>query len=281
MIISVTGGKGGTGKSTVATNLAVLLKGFTLVDLDVEMPNDYILLGEKLDNKKPIKLFKPRFNLSYCIKCQKCAEACHDNAIIIKKDGYPHLIDNLCSGCRACKLTCPIDKAIDKDERLVGYSYLTQTRYGFKLITGELLEGEARTYKVVLKTKGRAIKEGGKNLLIDTGAGAGNSVLKSLEGSKITIAVTEPTAFGLRDLEQILKITKHLSIKTWIVINRSGIADEKPIYDLASRYRAEVIAKIPFSKNIVESYVNEKPISLMGKPEAKIFKQVAQKLRRF
>lgn len=138
--IAVSGGKGGTGKSTVATNLAVALRKIgvrlTLADLDVEAPNDHILLGVELANEEPVNQFMPRFDYSKCTKCRKCAEVCEEHAIVTLKDGTPFLMPTLCSGCRACEIVCPVPGAIQEAFRVIGHTYVTPTPYGFTLVTG-------------------------------------------------------------------------------------------------------------------------------------------------
>lgn len=277
MIISVSGGKGGTGKSTVSTNLAILLKEFTLVDLDVEAPNDHILLNVNLSEGIPVKLFKPKFNHEYCTGCGKCAEVCNDNAIVLNREGKPILLEDLCAGCTACKLICPERGAIEDDFKVVGHIYENKTPYGFKLITGELLEGEERTYKVLLETKKRALKEGG-NLIFDTAAGAGNSIFKALEGSDIVVAVTEPTPFGARDLEKILYTTSYLKLKTVIVINKSGVGDEEEILSLSERYGCPIVGRIPYSEEIIKCYFSKTPIVNTDLPEAKVFYEIKERI---
>jgi len=123
MQIAISGGKGGTGKSTVATNLAIALRNYfdlVLADLDVEAPNDHILLGAELQNEEPVNSFMPSFEYSKCIKCRKCAEVCEENAIITMRDGTPFLMPTLCSGCRACEIVCPVHGAILEGQKLMG-----------------------------------------------------------------------------------------------------------------------------------------------------------------
>jgi len=143
--ITVTGGKGGTGKSTVATNLALLLamnRRVVFVDADVECPNDHILLSAELENRKEVYLFKPKFDYSKCTKCGLCVENCAENALLQFKEGYPFLMPSLCSGCRTCQLVCPEEGAILDDQRLVGYTYHTRIDENLQLLTGMLEEGD-------------------------------------------------------------------------------------------------------------------------------------------
>jgi len=277
MRIAVSGGKGGTGKSTVSTNLAVLLKEFALVDLDVEAPNDHILLGVELSKGISVNQFKPSFNHSLCTGCGLCKEACNDSAIIMNREGFPVLIEDLCTGCRACYLVCPVKGAIEESSKTVGYIYHSKTRYGFDLITGSLIEGEERTYRVVLETKRYALSRY-ENIIFDTAAGAGNAVYKSVEGTDLVVAVTEPTSFGARDLRKILEITSLASVKTVIVVNKSGIGSEERIVELSKRFGAPIVGRIPYSEEIMKSYFEGAPVVTKDVPEAEVFREIKRKI---
>ena len=283
-MLAVSGGKGGTGKSTVAVNLAVeLAKRFKLVlaDLDVEAPNDHLLLGLELTNENPVNQFMPRFDYSKCTRCRKCAEVSEEHAIITLKDGTPFLMPNLCSGCRACEIVCPVPGAIQEAFRVIGHTYVTETPYGFTLVTGKLREGEERSMPLVVEAKKRAKNLDYELLMVDTAAGTGNTVSKAIEGSRLLIAVTEPTPLGIHDTELILKLGKLMKIKTWVVVNRADLGDTKKVEEIAKRYGAEVVAEIPYSENIVRSYVSGRPVVLESVPEAKIFHELAEKVAEF
>ncbi|WP_297520025.1 ATP-binding protein [Thermococcus sp.] len=286
MQIAVSGGKGGTGKSTVAVNLAIALKKLgtelTFADLDVEAPNDHLLLGIELTDEEPVNQFMPRFDYSKCTRCRKCAEACEEHAIITLKDGTPFLMPNLCSGCRACEIVCPVPGAILEGQRLIGHTYATPTPHGFTLVTGVLKEGEERSMPLVVAAKKRALKVHRKGvLLIDTAAGTGNVVSKAVEFSDLLIAVTEPTPLGIHDTELILELGRLMGIPTWVVINRADLGERERVYELAKKYDAEVVAEIPYSENIVRSYVSGRPIALTDYPEARIFEELAGKVLSF
>ncbi|WP_456395782.1 nucleotide-binding protein [Thermococcus sp.] len=284
MQIAVSGGKGGTGKSTVAVNLAIALAekyDLILADLDVEAPNDHLLLGVELASEEPVELFMPRFDYGKCTRCRKCAEVCEEHAIITMRDGTPFLMPNLCSGCGACDIVCPVPGAILPGKKLMGHTYLTETPYGFPLVTGRLLEGEERAMPIVSRAKRRARELGKELLMVDTAAGTSNTVSKAIEDSELIIAVTEPTPLGLHDGELILKLAELMGIPAVVVVNRSDLGDVGRVHEIAERYGAEVIAEIPYSENIIRSYVDGKPIVLTDYPEAGLFKEIAKNVVEF
>ncbi len=271
--VGVTGGKGGTGKSTVATNLAVVIaeeREVVLGDLDVEDPVDHILLGVKLQGEKPVKIMLPVINYSKCTSCGVCVKICDTGALIASRDGKPFVLPRLCSGCRSCYFACP-EKAISEGGRILGYTYLTQVSFrsdSFKLVTGVLREGEEHTSPVVLAARERAASVASDILLVDTAAGTGNSISIALEGAKLAIAVTEPTPLGIHDLESILELTSLMGLETWVVENRAGIGPDEKIYEVAAKYGARVKAKIPYSKELVNHYVKGIPI-VLGAPSSR------------
>ena len=282
MKITVTGGKGGTGKSTVATNLALLLSKkykVVFVDADVECPNDYILLSTKLENDEDVKLFKPKFDYSKCTKCGLCVENCSENALLQFKEGYPFLMPTLCSGCRTCQLVCPVEGAILDDYRLVGHTYRTKVRDNLELITGVLAEGEERSYPTVLAARQKAMNIDANIYLFDTMPGTGNHVAAAIEDSDVVITVTEPTPLGRHDLEMILKLLKKLKLKAWIVVNRSNIGNISH-EEILKNYDAEIIAEIPMLDEILKSYVSGVPVveKFPDSIAAKIFEEITKRI---
>ncbi len=264
-MISITGGKGGTGKSTVAVNLAVLLakeKNLVLADLDVEAPNDHVLLSVSLDKEIPVTIMMPFVDYGKCTNCGVCAEVCDTGAILLSKEKTPFIIPRLCSGCRACYYACPFN-AIAEGKRVIGYTYESRVKTAtaeFTLVTGILREGEEHTPPVVLATKRRAERVEGDLLLVDTSAGTANHVAIALEESKLVIAVTEPTPLGLHDLEMILELVSSLGLESWIVVNRSTIGDPDSVKEVAAKYDARIAAWIPYSREIIKSYIEGKPM---------------------
>lgn len=276
-LIAVSGGKGGTGKSFVATNLATYLatlgKSVVLADADVEAPNDHILLGvTDLANEEPIKTFLPIIDYSKCTACGACVKACDTGALIGARGRPPVVMPRLCSGCMACYYVCPF-KAISPDgRRVIGYTYHTPVRKGgggLELVTGILREGEEHTPPAVIATRARAesVAEGKEALIIDTGAGTGNSVSVAVRGAELLIAVTEPTPLGIHDLSAILELAEAMGLRTWVVVNRWGIGREERIEGIIRENGVEHVFRVPYSRAAVESYVAGEPLILRSRSD--------------
>ncbi len=286
MIIAVTGGKGGTGKSFVATNLAILLSKrhrLVLADLDVEAPNDHILLGARLSGEEAVKIMFPFINYNKCIRCRACVNVCDTGAMLSSREGLPYVIPRLCSGCKSCLFVCPT-KAIVAGERIIGRTYMTPIAIGdssFTLVTGMLKEGEEHTPPVVLAARRRALAVDADIHLVDTAAGTSNTVSTAMYKAVAAVAVTEPTPLGLHDLELILRVMDELEIpRRYVVINKAGIGPSEKHYALAERYGASVVAEIPYSRDAVESYVAGVPVvvSRPGSEPSKALRAVANAL---
>lgn len=273
-IVAVSGGKGGTGKSVVAVNLSILLskdRQLVLADLDAEAPNDHILLGVTLRNENPVNIMLPFIEYSKCIKCGVCAKVCDTGAILLSPEKLPFIIPRLCSGCKSCYLACPT-KAITEGKRTIGYVYETPVNLDgikFILVTAMLREGEEHVPPVVLAAKKHALKIPGDLYLIDTSAGSSNTVSSALYGSKLMLAVTEPTPLGLHDLEMILDIAEEFGVETWVVMNKAGIGPEHKHEEAIRRRGSKIVARIPYSRELIESYVLGFPI-VLSNPESDV-----------
>jgi len=265
MVIAISGGKGGTGKSVVAVNVSAVLareRKLVLADLDAEAPNDHILLGARLRNEKPVNVMLPFIDYSRCTRCGECAEVCGTGAILLSPDKTPFVIPRLCSGCRSCYFACPV-RAIEEGWRTIGYTYETMVELdgaAFTLVTVMLREGEEHVPPAVLAGKRRALGIEADLHLIDTSAGSSNTVSTALYGSKLMVAVTEPTPLGLHDLEMILDVAEALGIESWVVMNKAGIGPEEKHMEVVKERGSRLVARIPYSNELIDSYVRGKPI---------------------
>lgn len=269
MRIAVTGGKGGTGKSIIATALAselVKTDSVVLVDADVECPNDHLLLSIDLEKVEDVKINLPEIDPKKCIKCGKCSEVCRENAFVFVKDRLPIFIEEQCTGCMACKLVCPAG-AIKKKPRVIGYIYEGE-KDKVNLVSGKLLPGRKESSPLVHALNDH-VKNSKKDFQIfDTAAGSSCPVIGALMDSDLAIAVTEPTPLGANDLRIILQLLEQLDIPKKIILNKTGIGSEKEIENIAEEFNTLIVARVPYSKKIMEDYSQGKPIET---PEIKRF----------
>jgi MinD superfamily P-loop ATPase len=285
MKIAITGGKGGTGKSMVATSLAVEFarkEKTMLVDADVECPNDHLLLDIKRKKYITIYLPIPKWDFSKCVKCGKCADVCKQNAIVFVKGKYPAFVKDLCIGCKACLVSCP-ENAITETKKEIGTIY-TGKNYNVNLVSGELKLGELASGEVVGEVRKYSDEINNEMkadiILIDSSAGIGCPVIASLIGTDYITAVTEPTPSALHDLKRVLYLANHFGIKHGIVINKFDLAKNfcAKIEKFAREKNIPVIGKIPYKKDFVDSTIKMKPVVEIDPKYKKIFKEIINKI---
>lgn len=260
--LGITGGKGGTGKSTVSILLANKLrkegKKIVLCDCDVECPNDYLLLGQKLKKPKG-KVYAqfPKLDKKKCQKCGLCVKNCRSNAIFQAPGKYPIFIHELCSGCRLCWHLCP-HQAIKVDKKVIGEIFENKVNKDFYLVTGRTKGVVDEAGPVVTRAREAALSLAKKikadYLLVDTSVGMHCGVIRALIGSDWAYAVTEPTPLGAHDLELILKLLKILKVPAKTILNQSDLGEKKLIEKIAKKTKIEIEEKIPYSRKLAKAY---------------------------
>ena len=285
MRIVVTGGKGGTGKSTIAAGLAYEIsrrKKVLLVDADVDCPNDHLILSVKRKKVKDVFQFIPEFNNSKCTKCGKCADVCKQHSIIFVKDKYPAFIPDTCTGCKACLVVCP-SGAIKEGKKKIGSIY-RGNNFGIELISGELKIGELASGEMVSETRRTAEQLESKikvdATIIDSAAGIGCPVIASITGSDYAVAVTEPSPSALNDLKRVLQVIEHFRIPYGIVINKHDLSKSfcKKIEFFAKKNKIPVLEKIPYGKKVIQSTIKMNPINFYDKDYKKFFTNILKNI---
>lgn len=263
MIISVASGKGGTGKTLVAVNLALSLENETKVqflDCDVEEPNAHIFLKPVIDHREGVSIPVPQVDEQKCSFCGKCAEVCAYNALAVLKS-HVLVFAELCHGCGACSYLCPED-AISEVGREIGV--VERGRSGeIEFVHGRLAVGEAMAPPVIRRVKQHVDPR--KTVIIDVSPGTSCPVVEAVKGSDFCLLVTEPTPFGLSDLALAVEAVRRLGIPCGVLVNRAGVGD-----DSVEQYCLEkgipILLYIPLDVQIARLYSQGIPL-IEGMPQ--------------
>ena len=251
MIVSIASGKGGTGKTLVTTSLVLSLKdnyNVQLLDCDVEEPNDHIFLKPAIRDSETVYIPVPQVDENLCTFCGRCSEVCAYNALTVFPKNvlvFPHL----CHGCGACGYLCP-EKAIAEENKDIGVVESGHAD-GIAFVQGRLNVGEAMPTPVVRKVREKANNEG--VVIIDVSPGTSCPVVEAIKGSDFCLLVTEPTPFGLSDLELAVETVRELGVPCGVVINRSG-ADNSRVEEYCREKDLPVLLNIPLDREIASLY---------------------------
>ncbi|MBN1823009.1 MAG: ATP-binding protein [Endomicrobiales bacterium] len=281
MIISIASGKGGTGKTTVAVNLALSVVNTQLLDCDVEEPNAHLFLKPEIANSVPAYTPVPVIDEQKCNWCGVCREACAYNALAVippdgpQKKGAVLVFPHLCHGCGACAFLCP-RKAINEERKEIGV--VESGRCGDLLfVHGKLKIGEVMAPPLVRQVKRHA--DSGRTVIIDAPPGTSCPVIAAVKGSDYCVLVTEPTPFGLNDLGLAVEVLKKLGIPFGVVINRSDIGDDKT-EAFCRNEGVSVLMRIPFDKDIAVLYSKGIPFVREKKEYIKGFRAMFDGIKR-
>lgn len=277
MIISIASGKGGTGKTTIATNLAVSIayekEKVRFLDCDVETPNAYLFLKPEIYETEKIGTLVPEVNLDRCDCCGKCGEICRFSAIAVIGEAIL-TFPELCHSCKGCMMVCP-HEAITESERELGV--LEKGKAGkIEFVSGSLRIGEAMSPPLIKEVK-KTIKPYHISI-IDAPPGTSCPVVTALKGSDFSILVTEPTPFGLNDLILAVEVVKILGIPFGIVINRSDVGDNR-VVEYANQEGIPILLEIPDQQEIAEAYSQGIMMTEVFPAWKEKFREMYQKIR--
>jgi MinD superfamily P-loop ATPase len=258
MLIAVASGKGGTGKTIFSTALALSVPACVYADLDVEEPNGAVFLKPEIEREMPFHLPVPRIDNGVCTFCQKCADACVYNAIaIIPPVPKAVIFDELCHACGVCGYVCPVEGALKEIGREIGR---IRSGHGGQVIfvEGRLHIGIPSAVPLIAQVVEESLKLA-PLVIADSSPGTSCNMVESVKRSDYIILVTEPTPFGLHDLELAVTVARDLGKPCGIVINKSSDQD-----NLIERYARQanlpVLLKIPYRLDIQQAYSEGIPL---------------------
>ena len=253
MKIAVASGKGGTGKTSVAVNLALSLGGVQVLDCDVEEPNAHILLRPEVEETIPVELLVPKIIEDRCDYCGECARFCQYNALFVVGE-TAMVFPELCHSCGGCSIVCPRD-AIVEEPRQIG-RVLKGSAGDIDLVYGEINVGEPLSVPVISAVK-KHIREG-STVILDAPPGTACPVVETVHGTDFCLLVTEPTPFGLHDLQIAVEVVRELGVPMGVVVNFAGIGD-RGVYDFCEKRDIPIMMEIPFDRRIAELYSRGTP----------------------
>jgi MinD superfamily P-loop ATPase len=252
MKIAVASGKGGTGKTTISTNLAVFLskkeKTVTFLDCDVEEPNAHLFLHPQWHAQIDVVIPTPSIDKSRCINCGTCAQNCQFRAIADMGTDIM-VFPELCHGCGLCTFICP-EKAITEKPRTIGIVKAGKVN-GFEFIHGQLKVGEPLATPIIKKVREHSSSD--DFIIIDAPPGTSCGTIASMYDTDYVVLVTEPTPFGLHDLNLAVQVTRVLNLPCGVVINRADSGDRR-VWDYCEKEGIEIIMELPHMREIAEMY---------------------------
>jgi MinD superfamily P-loop ATPase len=249
MIITVASGKGGTGKTTVATNLALSIgTNVQLLDCDVEQPNAHLFLKPVFDRSETVATPVPSIDMDKCTLCGKCGELCVYKAIVVVGETVLSF-EELCHSCGGCMAICPEDAITEKGREL---GVIQKGHYnGIEFIHGKLRVGEAMSPPLIKEVL--FLRDTTRLTIVDAPPGTSCPVIETMKPADFVLLVTEPTPFGLYDLKLAVGAAKILDIPCGLIINRSDMGDEK-VKAYAAAEKLPILLEIPFDRRIAEAY---------------------------
>jgi MinD superfamily P-loop ATPase len=286
MRIAVASGKGGTGKTTVAVNLAVVAREFIrevqYVDCDVEEPDGHLFLKPRIKKTIPAVVMVPVVDEARCDLCGRCAEACRFNALLVTKRNVV-VFPELCHGCGACMIVCPYGAikestreigVIEAGSAVVGNNGLFKDMINYR--AGVLNVGEHMATPLVRSVKEKSADKGIS--IIDASPGTSCPVIEAVRDCDFVILVTEPTPFGLSDLKLAIGMTKSLGLPVGIIINRSQGVD-KELIDYLSLENLAVIGEIPLKREVAEMISRGQVVVMEDETMKTLFGQIFNRIK--
>jgi MinD superfamily P-loop ATPase len=270
--IAIASGKGGTGKTTIATNLAMFLSGagrkVCYADCDVEAPNGHIFLKPHISRRRAVSIPVPEVDEAKCTGYGECGQICQYSAIVcIRQEVLT--FHQLCHGCGGCTLVCPVE-AIREVPREIG-AIEEGSSNGVDFVHGKLNIGEPMAPPLIREVKKSLPPDA--ETVIDAPPGTSCPVIEAVKGADYVVLVTEPTPFGLNDLKLAVEMTCQLGLPFGIVINRSDIGDDR-VAAYAANESIAILLEIPDDRQVAEAYSRGEAVLSLGNKYKDMFSRL-------
>lgn len=246
MRLAVLSGKGGTGKTLVSVNLAALLKEAIYIDCDVEEPNGHLFFKPDILEEEEILVKIPEVDKNLCTGCRKCVEFCMFNALAYIKDRLL-VFNEVCHSCGGCLLVCP-EKALTEKDKVIGHVKKGVSE-GVFIYSGILNTGEASGVPIIKRLLSKNNLKTDKPIIIDCPPGSACIVMESIKDADFCILVTEPTLFGVHNLNMVYELVKLFNKPFGVVINKC-LDEKNPAEEFCLEKGLKILGKIPFDKDL-------------------------------
>jgi len=279
MMIAIASGKGGTGKTTIATNLAYTIaqmgRRVQYLDCDVEEPNGHIFLKPKIESTEEVTVDVPQVDMKKCTGCGKCGQLCQYSAIVSLKE-MVLTFEQLCHSCGGCMLVCPAEAITEKPKKIGFLDQGFSESEDVEFVQGRLEIGDVRTPTLIKQVKQKAVNDG--IVIIDAPPGTSCPVIEAVKNTDGVLLVTEPTPFGLNDLKLAVEMIRKLQLPFSLVINRSDIGDNR-VHRYCKEQGIEIVMELPDDRQIAEAYSSGQMIVEVLPEYKKHFANLAQKMK--
>jgi MinD superfamily P-loop ATPase len=279
MKIAVASGKGGTGKTTVASSLAAIWPSpMVTADLDVEEPNLHLFLHPEITETVPAHMEIPVVDEVRCTRCRACSELCQFKAISIFGESVL-IFPEMCHGCGGCMRICP-EHAVTAGKRELG-EISFGTALGNPFVMGRLNIGEAMSpplMRAVLSALEKREDFKKRDLIIDAPPGVSCPAVTAVMDCDVVVLVTEPTPFGVYDLSLAVEAFSKLEKPMGVVVNRAGIGDDA-VYTFCRENNLPILAEIPYDRSIAEAYSKGLLVADVSMEIRRRFESLGEKIR--